>query len=82
MRCHCVAAFVCKSTYRDASSFEVKVRALLAISVSLERARSPVNHHIDSGIMFVIVLIKEIHSLFAMGIFNKKNPVFIDGSVH
>ena len=47
----------------------------------LGRARSPVNHHIDSGIMFAVVLIKEINSLFAMGIFNKENPMIIDGSV-
>ena len=45
------------------------------------RARSPVNHHIDSGIMFAIVLIKEINSLFTMGIFNKENSIIIDGSV-
>ena len=100
MRCACVAAFLCKSTYgtRDASSFEVKLHfspvtvmshtkpgyklsALLAISVSLGRARSPVNYHIDSGIMFAIVPIKEINSLFEMGIFNKENPIIIDGSV-
>ena len=31
--------------------------------------------------MFAIVLIKEINSLFAMGIFYKENLTFIDGSV-
>ena len=54
-----------------------KHRALLAISVSLERARLTVNYHIDSGIMLAIVLIKKINSLFAMGIFNKENLIFI-----
>ena len=51
------------------------------VSVSLGRARSPVNHHIDSDIMFAIVMIKEINSLFAIGIFNIENPMIIDGSV-
>ena len=50
MTCHCVEAFVCKST---------------AMQVVL---KSPVNHNINSGIMFTIVLIKEINSLFVIGI--------------
>ena len=49
--------------------------------VSLGRARSPVNDHINSGIMFAIALIKEINSLFAMEIFNKENPRIVDKSV-
>ena len=53
----------------------------LVISVSLGRSRSPINPHIDTGIMFAIVLIKEVNSLFAMGIFNKENPMFINESV-
>ena len=78
-----------------ASSFEVKVHSSpvtviphikpgyrnIGSSCHLEELDCQVNHHIDSGIIFAIVPIKKINSLFAMGIFNKKNPVFIDGSV-
>ena len=74
---------VASSFCHDRKFASTVTRELLCLirRVSLGRARLPVNHHIDSGIMLAIVMIKEISSLFAMGIFNKENSIIMDRSV-